>query len=192
MMQPPVNAIEVQPNRNMKMVGRGYSVIPGQSQIMSDGIIAYINLGEVWAIIDSADVDLVKNRRWAAIQKDRQIYVCSRREYELPKSVYLHRLLLAAKKGQFVDHIDCNALNNCRSNLRFCTQAQNSKNLRTPVTNTSGFKGAFFSKEKGLWYSQIRCDGQVKRLGYFRSAIEAHNAYAAAARKYHGEFARTA
>ena len=189
---PPSNAKEVQPARNMRMVGRGYPVIAGQSQIVSDGTNAFICLATAWTVFDAEDLPLVVGRRWGITQKSGRFYACSRRDYDAPKTTYLHRLILGASHGQIIDHRSGEGLDNRRFNLRFCTHAQNAQNQQTPITNTSGFKGAFFAKDKGLWYSKIRCDGEIIQLGYFSSAIEAHAAYAAAATKYHGDFARVA
>lgn len=189
---PPSGAIEVQAERKMKMVGRGYPVIGGQSQILVSGGLAYINLGKLWTVIDVADVDAISGRKWMATNKHRQFYALSRRLCDSPSTTYLHRLILNAGRGEFVDHRDCNGLNNRRANVRLCTPSENAKNLRTPITNTSGLKGAFFSKEKSRWYSRIKCDGILINLGYFESVEEAHRAYVAAGQKYHGEFARAA
>lgn len=189
---PPIGAHEIQPSRPMKMVGRGYPVIAGQSQIVAHGELAFINLGSTWSVIDLADFPIVAERKWSAVKKGRQTYVMSRRDYEAPKTTYLHRLILGAQLTQAVDHRDCDGLNNRRNNLRLCTQSENNKNLPLSVANTSGLKGAFFSKEKRRWYSQIRVNGKVLRLGYFATAEAAHAAYAQAAVKHHGEFARTA
>ena len=40
----------------------------------------------------------------------------------------LHRLLLGAKQGEYVDHKDRNRSNNLRINLRFATQQENNIN----------------------------------------------------------------
>lgn len=40
-------------------------------------------------------------------------------------TVYLHRFILGAEKGQEIDHIDGDGLNNRRENLRFVTHKEN-------------------------------------------------------------------
>ena len=45
------------------------------------------------------------------------------------KIQYLHRFIMKAKRGELVDHIDGNTLNNQRSNLRLLSQHGNQMNL---------------------------------------------------------------
>lgn len=89
-----------------------------------------------------------------------------------------------------LDHIDCNPSNNRIDNLRLATNEQNSRNSRRRVNNTSGYKGVSFMRCRGKWQALIRTDSGRLHLGLFSSAEEGHRAYVAAARKFHGEFAR--
>jgi len=88
-----------------------------------------------------------------------------------------------------VDHIDRNPLNNRKSNLRRCNQSQNISNSKIPVHNTSGFKGAYFNKNRGVWQSYINKNKKHIYLGAFKTKIAAAEAYNKAAKEYHGEFA---
>lgn len=92
-------------------------------------------------------------------------------------------------KGQ-IDHINGIKDDNRIGNLRISTQAQNTKNSRRRVTNTSGFKGIYFDKRNGKWGAQIQSDGVRYFLGLFDTPEEAHAAYCEAAARLHGEFAR--
>jgi hypothetical protein len=104
------------------------------------------------------------------------------------RKVYLHRLLLDAKPGQMVDHIDGDPLNNQRANLRIVTPLQNSWNLPRHRDNTSGYKGV--SRRKTRWVAQITSHGKVKRLGGFADPRDAARMYDFWADFLFGEYAR--
>lgn len=106
------------------------------------------------------------------------------------KVVYMHRLLLLADKGQVVDHINGNKLDNRFSNLRLCTNAQNARNQKIRSNNTSGFKGVSWDKSHRKYHAYIKVNYRRKHLGYFDDIVDAKNAYIAGTVKYHGEFAR--
>jgi hypothetical protein len=105
--------------------------------------------------------------------------------------VSMHRLVLRAIKGQEVDHINGNPLDNRRSNLRFCTTSQNHANLKKQSNNTSGFKGVVWCKDKNKWKAQITCQHRHFFLGYFNSPEKAAIAYDKKALKLFGEFSNT-
>ena len=108
---------------------------------------------------------------------------------------YAHRLAWLYMTGEWpsddIDHIDGDRLNNRFSNLREASRAQNMANGRTPATNTSGFKGVSFDRQRGRWQAFIKIDGKTKNLGRFKTPEDAHAAYVAAAHQKSGNFART-
>jgi hypothetical protein len=105
------------------------------------------------------------------------------------RQVSMHREILGlvhgdGKKG---DHRDGNALDNRRSNLRVATDSQNAMNMKPHAA--SGLKGAY---RKGTgWMSRIMANGVDHVLGTFSTPEDAHAAYVRAAKRFHGEFART-
>lgn len=107
-----------------------------------------------------------------------------------------HRLAWLYMTGKepppMLDHADGNRANNCWTNLREATVTQNNANRRMETTNTSGFKGVYFSKHAKRWRAQISVNNKAKNLGYFDTPELAHEAYLAAARELFGEFARAA
>ncbi len=107
------------------------------------------------------------------------------------KTVYLHREIMGAQDDQVVDHINGNKLDNRQSNLRLCTRLQNSYN-RKPTEKT-GTKGVHYEKSRvgsKKWKAYISSTGMKKSLGYYKTRIEAIDAYNEAALRLHGEFAR--
>lgn len=149
-----------------------------------------------YAIIDIDDLDIVSKYKWCAGAAGRQkskVYAISRHVKPDGRvfTVRMHRIILGVTQSDiFVDHIDGNTLNNTRSNLRPCTPRQNALNSKAPCTNTSGFKGAFLSKQSGRWYSRITDNGKRINLGTFATAEDAHLAYCKAAASLYGEFAK--
>lgn len=106
------------------------------------------------------------------------------------KKIKMHREIMGVIDPKvLVDHRDDYGLNNQDENLRTCTNAQNQHNCGKPKTNKSGFKGVSFHRYR--YRAQIRVDGDPVWLGYFDDPKDAALAYDEAAKKYHGEFART-
>ncbi len=113
--------------------------------------------------------------------------------------VHMHRQILADQlKAKsvvllvelFIDHINGNALDNRRANLRIVTRAQNAKNRSKGSKKCSSvYKGVCWHKYNKKWSAEIKSNHRQIHLGYFDDEIEAAKAYDEAAKKYHGEFA---
>jgi HNH endonuclease len=104
-----------------------------------------------------------------------------------------HRLAWFYRTGewcpQVVDHRDGDPSNNRWSNLRRATWSQNNANRRVQRNKTCALKGV--SRDRRGWRATIHKNGQLHYLGTFPTPQAAHAAYVKAARKLHGEFART-
>lgn len=105
----------------------------------------------------------------------------------LGQVLLMHRLILLAKPGQQVDHINGDGLDNRDENLRFATQSQNMCNRRKP--HGKGYKGVFWSKRAKKWHSMIMFQKTRYHLGYFAHSERAAEAYDRAALALHKEFA---
>ena len=100
--------------------------------------------------------------------------------------MYLHRFILNAPDELQVDHRDGNTFNNTRENLRLCTCSQNNQN-KGKISNNR-FKGIWYEKSMKKWRARVQLSHKKINLGCFKTEEEAHVAYVAAAKKYHGEF----
>jgi len=86
-------------------------------------------------------------------------------------------------KGE-IDHINQDRADNRICNLREVTHKENMKNKKISKKNTSGVTGVYFLKTTKKWYSQIRIDGDLKHLGYFKIKEDAIKARKDAEEKY--------
>lgn len=85
------------------------------------------------------------------------------------ESIYLHLLILPAKRGYQVDHVNRNILDNRLANLRYGNYRENQLNTENRG-GVSDYKGV--SKDKsGNWRSRIRVPGEESRreVGGFKS-----------------------
>ena len=109
------------------------------------------------------------------------------------RSYPAHHLAWLYKKGkwcsQMIDHRDLDRSNNRWINLRRATRSQNNANTRANRNNACGLKGV--SPNHGRWRAIIHKNGRTQHLGNFPTPQAAHAAYAKAARKLFGKFART-
>ena len=162
-------------------------------QIRVEGNIAYVPLTRGYeAIIDTADVPLVEGRNWCADSRGHNLYARSSQSSNYVNvKTYMHRLIMGAELGESVDHISGDGLDNRRGNMRLVSHAENLRNQRVRVNNTSGLKGVSWNKRAGKWVANIRVDGKSQYLGLFICPVEAHAAYCEASERLHGEFGRT-
>lgn len=163
---------------------------------MSDdsGIQIPLNKGYI-AIVDEDDAVLAAFN-WFVDKKKNTHYakrnIGSRSNHI---SMYLHRNVMERvlgrplAKGEVVDHINHNGLDNRRSNVRLATQSQNMANQYLSDRNKSGFKGVRWDSDRQRWATSIGVNGEVVHLGRFTSLHAAIVAYNEAATQYFGEYA---
>lgn len=162
-------------------------------EIRIDGEVAYVPLTRgFFAVIDAADIPLVSDRLWAAIERGGKVYA-GRSVWRsgTNKCELMHRVIIGAGVGDLVDHRNGDGLLNRRGNLRIASRSQNAMNASAHRDNTSGFKGVHWSKQHGKWKAEICAQGVRKHLGLFDAIEAASEAYRIAADRMHGQFARS-
>lgn len=113
---------------------------------------------------------------------------------KVDKRFYLaHRLMWLYVHGRWptdqLDHKNLDKTDNRISNLREATSSQNNMNAPTRKDNLCGLRGV--SKRDNGYIAQIAKSGVKTYLGYFSTAMEAHESYCRASKELHGEFSRT-
>jgi hypothetical protein len=107
------------------------------------------------------------------------------------KIISMHREIMGFPEGRLVDHEDGDSLDNRIDNLRAATKEENAHNKGKTRTKTSSkYIGVYFYKNKKRWIVRIMYKYRKIYVGTFKDELEAAKAHDAAARKYHGEFAK--
>lgn len=146
-----------------------------------------------YATVDAIDFDRVSQYSWHGYLAGRKKKVwrasSSVRPNGIQKTIYIGRVIMNPPPGAVVDHIDGNPLNNRRSNLRICSQAQNCCNRRV---SRGRYIGVSWKKANRQWVAQISFRNKPgnKYIGLFKTAREAAVAYNNEAKKEFGEYAR--
>ena len=133
---------------------------------------------------DLEDWDLVTQYCWT---KDFNGYIVSR-DPVTGESIRIHRLVMHAREGEVVDHINHQTTNNCKSNLRIVTQRENQANARIQKNNTSGVCGVNFDWSRNKWQAYITHEGKRMQLGRFDCFEDAVIARKEAEEQYFGEY----
>lgn len=106
--------------------------------------------------------------------------------------LYAHRLAWLYMTGEwperFVDHADCNRLNNAWKNLRLATRQQNAANSVRQRRNVANAKGV--TKRRDGYRAFIKVGERNIHLGDYNTVEEAAAAYAGAAKVAFGEYSR--
>lgn len=143
------------------------------------------------AFVDDEDFEYLNQWKWYAHKKGNSFYAIrngSRKDNNGKQyGIKMHRIVLGEiDQNLFVDHIDHNGLNNCKSNLRTATNAENCRNMRI-IRGLSKYKGVYQKKGRSGWIARIG-GNERKFLGRFNSEEEAAMAYNKAALEIYGEF----
>lgn len=137
-------------------------------------------------LVDEEDFTLLSHHKWYAAKRGYGYYA---QRTVKRKTVQMHRVVLNAAKGEQVDHINRNTLDNRRCNLRIASHSQNEWNRGKQKNNRSGYKGVIYSERDKIFTARIRIYSKLIHLGTFKDKKDAARAYNEAAKRHHGEFA---
>lgn len=139
------------------------------------------------ALVDDEDYEYLNQFKWHVLKVGFTFYAC-----RSTKSVNggHHTILMHwdVMGGKWIDHRDHNGLNNQRSNLRFCTQAENLMNRKPCFNSKIKYKGVFPQTGKGF-RSIIQVNKKQIYIGTFETPEEAAIAYDKKAYELNGDFA---
>ena len=152
---------------------------PNEYDLSNDYGICFFNNGGFF-IFDKEDYEKIKDYTWC--KKDNGYVINSKMER-------LHRIIMNCPNDKVIDHINHNPLDNRKSNLRICSQMENSYNMPIPSNNKSGCRGVGYDKSCKLWKAKIQYNRKLIYLGGFKTKEEAVRARKEAERKYYGDFA---
>jgi len=134
-------------------------------------------------LIDDEDFERVSQYRWGMYPSCRYVTATIN-----GKTTSIHRFVMNAEQGQYVDHINGDRLDNRKSNLRFCSHRANTQNRKLNKNSTTGIKGVCKLKN-GRYRAKIGNNGDRLNLGVWETERDATIAYNVGAKLLYGEFA---
>lgn len=128
------------------------------------------------ALVDDADFALVNQFRWCAVLsqlKSRELFYAS--AWIDGKNQYMHRIIMGAKNGEEIDHVNGNGLDNRKSNLKVGTHRQNQVNRMKK--HSSKYPGVFWQPRKNPWRARARVNNKNRNFGSHPTQEKAFKAY---------------
>lgn len=146
-----------------------------------------------FAKVDDWNYDWLSRYKWCQHKGRNGVCYAVRRttRQEGNRVVSMHREIMRANKGEYVDHKDGDGLSNEEANLRRCTNKENVTNARIRSDNTSGYKNVSLHRDGRRWKVQAAFNNQIVYIGLFDNIHHAALAADLWAVDLHGDFART-
>lgn len=136
-----------------------------------------------FAIVDDSDYLAIGQMRWHYTGR----YAARRIE---GKIIMMHRYLLGGESLKDVDHVNGDALDNRRKNIRFATPQENAWNSKAHKDSSSKFKGVSWDKVRKKWVAMLYLNKRLRNLGRFETQCQAASRYNDVAAVEFGNFAR--
>lgn len=153
------------------------------------GVMAISLTHDRTALVDAEDYERLNKHNWATRITKWGCYAGRDVSKGGKKTILMHREILNVPKGQQVDHINHDGLDNRKCNLRICTNSQNQHNQRPRVSGSSKYKGVSWRKDVQKWYARIKHNGKLVHLGGYDNEDDAARVYNEKATEYYGEYA---
>jgi len=129
--------------------------------------------GEITTIVSVEDFDMLSKYSWSLGSSG---YVQGRVN---GKTTRMSGLIMNAKHGQIVDHINGIKTDNRRCNLRLSNSLLNGRNIRkhkTKTPPTSIYRGIYRNKQ-GIYLVKIKLDNIVHNIGRYDTELNAAEAW---------------
>lgn len=134
-------------------------------------------------LCDIEDWERLKEYYWT----EQRGYAVAIKDY---KYIRFHRVVMDVDDSKIqVDHINGKRLDNRKSNLRRCSNQENSMNKYKNSNNSSGYKGVYFDKDRGKWRGSIQFNGKsYKSPQRYSTPEEAYKWYVEKSNELFGEY----
>lgn len=133
-----------------------------------------------YCIIDKEDYEKIKEMKWYLVQG-----YCKTKSIDKNNPIPIHFVLLNSKR---IDHINNNALDNTKINLRKVSQHQNTMNMSLKKNNKTGVAGVQSNKTKQKWIANLMHNYKNTYLGTYSSFDDAVLARLKGEAKYFKEY----
>jgi hypothetical protein len=144
----------------------------------------------LFSFVDDEDFDELNKYNWCANESatTKGLFYALRNGGN-KTHIFMHRQIMKLHKGEIVDHINHNGLDNRKCNLRICEHSQNLMNHKLYKSNTSGLHNVYWSEHNHKWRAYIQKNKKKIMLGDFNSKEEAGKSYDKKAKEIYGDFA---
>lgn len=129
---------------------------PNEIERRADGTVRIAIKDGVVAVISDASAEAVLSHKWYASPHSMGGHYATTRIDK--KTAYMHRLIMGAQKGETVDHINHDTLDNRLVNLRILSNANNAQNRKGAYRsrNSTGVRGVCLDYRNGATYLKPR------------------------------------
>lgn len=141
-----------------------------------------------FAIVDDRDFSYLSQWKWYAGEGQGGCYAQRSSVNKNTKSgrsiILMHRVILCAGKGEYIDHQNHNTLDNTRQNLSKGSSRDNQRNQKLFSSNTTGFQGLWYDKNRKRWRATIGVNNKDVFIGRYKDKEDAIKARKEAEIKY--------